>query len=95
MDPTVTDMTERLEKVLEESVNCRPLIEKKLRNQLRFRDCKCALKLTVSILIFVSLFNYCIPIYPHIRALGRIGLIKVMLKFSFNSCERVWQLERG
>ena len=77
MDHSVTELTERLEKVLQESVGNGPLIEKKLRNEIRIRDLKWALKSIVTILILVSGFNFCVPIYPHIRAISRIGLIKV------------------
>ena len=82
MDHSVTELTERLEKVLQESVGNGPLIEKKLRNEIRIRDLKFALKVIVTIVIVVSGFNLCVPIYPHLRAIGRIGLIKVFLNFT-------------
>ena len=52
-------------------------VENHLRNEIRKQDFRSILKVSVFILVTFSVFTSCTPIYGHLRALGRIGLIKV------------------
>ena len=53
-------------------------VENHLRNEIRKRDCYILLKASALVLVTFSLLSLCTPIYSHLRALGRIGLVQVV-----------------
>lgn len=78
------DPVETLKRVLQENSSRREFdqllapIEKHLRKRKRKRNCFLLLQAAAFFAVTTSGLVYYTPLYAHLRALGRIGLIKVM-----------------